>query len=394
MISYDEALALVLENATTLGIETLPINDASNRVLAADIICPFCLPRFDNSAVDGYALGEGREIEEWRVVRTIGAGDRAGPELGPGECARIYTGAPVPPGTSTVVMQEDVEILPDNIVSSPPAIRGQNIRRAGEELAEGDVALSAGTPLNAAGVGVAATIGLTSVSVYRTPRVGILVTGSELAPLGSELSGACVYESNSVVLTAGLKSLGLSPTFVEHVGDSVDESVVALRQAIENCDVLITTGGVSVGDRDLVRKSLEQLGVGQVFWKVAIKPGKPVYHGTVGNKAVFGLPGNPLSVLTTFTLLVRPFLLSKLGFPNPNPIRFLARLSDDITHKPGRREFLPGLLESSAAGPVIVPISGQGSHMLTGMAKANALIDIPSEVNGIRANEFVSVVMI
>ncbi|MBX3097241.1 MAG: molybdopterin molybdotransferase MoeA [Fimbriimonadaceae bacterium] len=388
MISYDEALQLTLASATRTSLETLSLREALGLVLAEDLVTPFPLPRFDNSAVDGYALSELMGGSLWKAIRTIGAGECPGEPLQPGECARIFTGAPTPPGTYAVVMQEDTALKDGAIQVSEEPQPGQNIRRAGEEFSLGAIVLPAGLPLNAAGVAAAATLGRTNVSVYRAPRVGIVVTGAELVCPGKELYEGQIYESNSYALSAALLSLGLTQEFVEVIGDDLDLTLTTLRNALQRCEVLITTGGVSVGDRDVVRGALEKLGVREVYWKVAIKPGKPVYLGTQGEKAVLGLPGNPLSVLATFTLLAQPFLKAAMGCPNPVPRRLKAKLASPIRHKPGRREFIPANLN----GVTVSPILGQGSHMLGGMARADALIDVPADALEIPAEEEVWVI--
>lgn len=388
MISYDEALQLTLASVTRTSPETLPLREALGRVLGEDLVTHFPLPRFDNSAVDGYALAEPTGGSVWKVVRTIGAGESPGEPLHPGECARIFTGAPTPPGTYAVVMQEDTALKDGAIQVCDEPRPGLNLRRAGEEFSMGAVVLPAGLPLNAAGVAAAATLGRTNVSVYRAPRVGIVVTGAELVSPGKGLDEGQIYESNSYALSAALLSHGLNPEFVEVIGDDPDLTLTTLRNALSRCEVLITTGGVSVGDRDVVRGALEKLGVREVYWKVAIKPGKPVYLGTLGEKAVFGLPGNPLSVLATFTLLAQPFLKASMGYQSPAPVRLKAKLATTIRHKPGRRGYIPANLN----GATVSPILGQGSHMLGGMARADALIDVPAVALEIPAEEEVWVI--
>jgi len=394
MISYDEALALALGQAQSCGIESVDLLNSCNRVLAQDLVSPFPLPRFDNSAVDGYALGLPSQSETWRVLRTVSAGDHAGSPLAEGECVRIFTGAPIPPGTTTVAMQEDVEMLADEYSIRATTQRGMNIRRAGEEAEAGAVVLHARTTLNAAGIGVAATLGLDSIPVFRAPRVGILVTGAELVSPGSELSEGKIFESNRAVVTALLGTSGISPDYAEVVGDSPQQTESAFQRSLECCDVVIATGGISVGERDVVRSTLEQLGVEEVFWKVAIKPGKPVYMGCVGGKTMFGLPGNPLSVIATYTLLVKPFLRAVMGFAEPGPDRVNAKVSTPVSHKLGRREFIPAVIRDLSGDMVVSPILGQGSHMLSGMARANSFIDMPAEVEGVYENERVSVVLL
>lgn len=380
MITYEEALSLSLTNAVRPEPKAIPLSEAFARVLAQDLVSPFPQPRFDNSAVDGYALANGTPGPTWSVVRTIAAGDPPGTALQPGECARIFTGAPTPPNTFAVVMQEDTVTRSGNIEVAIALKEGQHIRRAGEEVQTGEIALAEGTPLFAAGLGSVANLGLSEVAVVPAPRVGIVVTGAELVAIGEELDPAQIYESNSVVVTSALKALGLNPEFIRTTGDDPEASAQVLNEALEQCDLLITTGGVSVGDRDVVRQTLHSLGVQEIFWKVAIKPGKPVFMGRMGRKVVFGLPGNPLSVLATFHLLVQPWIRASMGFSSPSPRRHKAKLASALTHKPGRNEFVPGSTTLVGGDLWVSPIPGQGSHMLSGMATANALIDVPTEL--------------
>ncbi len=394
MISYDQALELVLGFGDPLDVRQVALLDAQGRVLGEDLRSPFPLPRFDNSAVDGYALGFPLGDERWTVVRTIAAGEGSGPELRPGECARIFTGAPIPSKCIAIVMQEDVEVCEMTICVQGGIKPGQNIRREGEELEANAIALHCGTLIQAAGIGVAATLGLATLPIHPAPQVGILVTGTELASPGSSLCEGQIYESNSVMLSAALREMDVTAEFTEIIGDDPVKTEDSLRTALQRCDVLITTGGVSVGERDVVKTALERLGVEQVFWKAAIKPGKPVYMGRLKSRTIFGLPGNPLSVLTMFTMLVKPFLRSVMGFPAPAPARISATLASTVQHKLGRREFMPGLLTQDSEGPTISPISGQGSHMLCGMARANAFLDIPSDVAELQQGQLVSAVLL
>lgn len=389
MISYDEALALTIASAKRTKPETLPLSEAVGRVLAEDLIARFPIPRFDNSAVDGYAVVEPVGTTALMVVRTIGAGESPGSALKPGECARILTGAPTPENTFGVAMQEDTTQVHEGVRMCKDVRPGQNVRRAGEEFLAGARALLAGVPLNAAGIAAAAAMGYTAVSVFRAPRVGIVVTGAELVAPSEKLGESQIYESNSYALSAALHALGITPAFVEVISDDRDLTLITLRDALSRCDVLITTGGVSVGDRDVVKDALESLQVKKVYWSIALKPGKPVYFGMRGEKAVFGLPGNPMSVLATFVLLVQPYVKGMMGFQRPGPSRWQARLLQAVRHKPGRREFVPGSIFVQPDGIAVLPTLHQGSHMLGGMARADAIIDIPDDVSEVAEGELV-----
>ncbi|CAN5346604.1 molybdopterin molybdotransferase MoeA [soil metagenome] len=395
MITSEEALELVLAESELCPPEMVNLKQAIGRVLASEINTPFNLPRFANSAVDGYALSSAPGIGQIGVVRTIGAGDLAGEPIKSDECVKIFTGAPTPPGAYAVAMQEDCDIQGNAIRVKGALKLRQNIREEGEEFRAGESVLSAGMPINSAGIAIIASLGLQEVSVYSKPKIGIVVTGAELIPPGQDLAEAKIYESNSFGLIATLSEIQFSPTVVTLVDDDPERTSCALREAIDECDVLIVTGGVSVGDRDVVRSALISLGVEGIFWRVAIKPGKPIFFGKrtskgLSKQVVFGLPGNPMAVLVLFRLFVQPYLQRSIGFNKP-VLPWRATLLQDIPHKVGRRELVPGVLTVGEKEFSVQPILGQGSHMLGGLARANGLIDVPSESEGIVAGQSVLV---
>lgn len=362
--------------ANALEPEEISIEKCAGRVLAEPLIAPFALPRFDNSAVDGYAVGSG--AQEFRVVGAISAGDAPTRALDQDSAVRIFTGAQVPVHAFSVVMQEDVVRSNDCIRLAEIPAPGQHIRRAGEEVAAGQEVLPKGTALNPAGAALLASFGFEKISVHRLPRVAIVITGAELIKCGPLGDGA-IYESNSYGLLAALRSVRIVPNHISLVQDSLEETRASLTTALEIADVVITTGGVSVGDKDVVRAALHQLGVSEVFWKVAIKPGKPIYFGRLGSKYVFGLPGNPLSVLATYTLFVEPFIKALCGYPFAEPLRLPGVVAETIHHKPGRMELVPAVHRTSDSKLVVEAISGQGSHMLSGMARATGWIEVPKD---------------
>lgn len=369
-----------------LAAETVGVAKAHRRFLAREVRAPLPLPRFDNSSVDGYAFPNVGPERRFRIVNVSAAGDANFSHVLPGQCWRVFTGAPVPPGTYAVAMQEDVRI--DGDWAEPGDLReGQLIRRAGEEFKAGDVILSSGSLLTPAATAIAASV-VSEVVVSRLPQVALLITGSETARHGDELEAGQIFESNSFAISAALSKLGIRPSSVHFVGDDRAETIAAVRGAIENCDVLIVTGGVSVGERDFVKSAFEECGVAQVFWRIALKPGKPVYFGRLPEKAVFGLPGNPMSALVTYTLLVEPFLKACMGAFEPEPRRISTTLLEEFRHTPGRREFVPGVFEENG----VRPMQGQGSHMLGGLARANALVDIPSDCELVPAGSAVQAV--
>ncbi|MBI3886745.1 MAG: molybdopterin molybdotransferase MoeA [Opitutae bacterium] len=318
LTSYADALAAVLAEAGRLGPETIAGADAPGRILAQDLVAPFDLPRFDNTAVDGYAI-HAADVEranrdggaDLSLGMIVPAGEALrGRELTPGLAARVLTGSPLPAGTAAVVMQEDVEPRGEILRLSPGISPGQCIRRQGEEFRRGDLVARRTQPLTPPLCALAATLGLAQISVARAPRVGLLVTGSELIAPGQPLGDAQIYESNGAGLAAALRLAGLASLDVRSVPDTLAPTVAALAALLDAHDVVITSGGVSVGAYDAVKEALQQLGVERRLWRVAIKPGKPFFFGVrerAGHQtAVFGLPGNPLSALVTFSVFAFP----------------------------------------------------------------------------------------
>lgn len=397
MISYEEALEIVIGAAGSYGSETIPLVLATGRVLSEAITASFPLPRFDNSAVDGYAITveDGKKLAACgeiatRLKGTSAAGTSSEAEIEPGECLRVFTGAPLPTVVGGVVMQEDARAEGDCVKLAGDFEAGQHIRRAGEEWSEGALVLPVGLELNSAGVALAAMLGRAEVAVYRQPRVSVIVTGSELVAPGRPLEPGHIYESNSFAITSALHQLGITPVSCECVPDERQATNAAIERGLQDADVLITSGGVSVGEHDLVKAAFEGQGIERQFWQVAVKPGKPVYFGVrpSDGKAVFGLPGNPMSVLATFTLLVKPHLLAAGGHGEPKPRFRSAILKKGISHRPGRMEFVPSWIEDD----YVLPYPGQGSHMLGGLARANALVQVPSDAEDIVAGSTVQVI--
>ena len=400
LISYADALAAVLAEASLLGTESVALADAADRVLGQDIIAPFDLPRFANTAVDGYAV-HATDVEranregfaELTLGMTVPAGEALlGRILSPGIAARVLTGSPLPPGTAAVVMQEDVELRGELLRISAPVALGQCIRRQGEEFRRGEIVARAPQPFTPPLCALAASIGQTQVSVARAPRVGLLVTGSELIAPGQPLQDAQIYESNGPGLAAALHLAGIAALDVRTVSDSLEPTVATLSTLLDANDVVITSGGVSVGSYDAVKEALEQLGVERRVWRVAIKPGKPFYFGVrhrAGRKTVvFGLPGNPLSALVTFSVFAFPYLRAIQG-ATAGPRRFTATLSTAIKKTAGRLEFVPATMRNDAAGWHAQPLDKRASHMLGAFARAEALVIFPAELDSLPAGQAV-----
>ncbi len=376
----DEALAELLAHASPLdGGETVDSFEADGRVLLADAVSALQVPPQDNSAMDGYALrcadvaAPGALLP---VSQRIPAGS-VGHALQPGTAARIFTGAPVPPGADAVVMQEDCEVVEDGTVrvnAAPQA--GQNIRRAGEDIALGATVLAAGTRLTPAALGLAASIGLAQLPVARRPRVALFSTGDELVMPGqvppAQMKPGSIYNSNRFVLRAMLQRLGCEVTDLGIVPDRLEATVDALRQAAAGHDLILTSGGVSVGEEDHVKPAVQSLG-SLDLWLIAMKPGKPFAYGRVGGAHFIGLPGNPVSSLVTFAMLVRPFLLRLQGIHNVAPKTIAATAAFTWPRADKRREFLRVRLNAEGR---LERYANQGSGVLTSTVWGDGLVDV------------------
>jgi len=394
MISFETALSQILEHTPEATPQHALLLHSLGRVLSRPLVSPIALPNFDNSAVDGFGVRVAdltkASLDTPCVLRLQGsvyAGDPGQLVLKPQQTIRILTGAPIPEGVEAVVMKEDTTLSNEHVSFSRSARTGENIRRCGEEFAVGDRVLPKGTRVTPPVLGVAASLGLTELPVYQSPRVALIVTGSELVAPGAPLAAGQIYESNSVALQGALHSLGIDTVQTFRVADEAQALQNVMAQALSTCDVVLTTGGVSVGEMDLVKDTWEALQVETVFWKVAIKPGKPFYfgHSQRTNTLVFGLPGNPVASLLTFKMLVEPALRKIMGertFSSPQTVQ--ANLTQAIRQKPGRLSWVRATLHRAADGTVtITPVSGQGSHMMGGLAQADALLPFEAEASSL-----------
>ena len=370
MISLDEALALVRDRKYTGETEWVPLELAEDRVLAEDISAAHASPRFDNSAVDGFAVGSPKP--PWKIVGMVAAGNFHSSELREGESVRIMTGAPTPLGTYAVVMQEDCAVSGELTCTEHLLFQGENIRRQGEEFTFGDIIHLAGTRITPPVLGSLRSVGLPEAPVRAMPKVGILSTGSELVEPGIELEPSQIYESNSLPMSAILQRYG-SKVETLYVADHEEATREAVELLLQKSDLVITTGGASVGAFDYIPATIAALGFETVFSKVAIKPGKPVAFGTrTDGKAWFGLPGNPMSAQTTFLLFVLAAIGRELEF-------FTGALLNAYARKPGREEFVPAnFVLSPDPGIAILPTVG--SHATGGYAVSNGMARIPASV--------------
>jgi molybdopterin molybdotransferase len=374
LISFDEAQELVLERVVRLPEESVAVESAVGRVLAEAATASVDLPPFDSSAMDGFALRAEDTPGTLPVRFRIAAGSPAPRGLEPGEAMGIATGGVVPAGADAVIPLEYV-VEHDNTIDVSEAVsRGASIRPAGGDLRQGEVVVEAGTRLGAPQVAALAAAGVAEVRVSRRPRAAVLATGSELRRPGEPLEPGEIYEANGVLIEAQLASAGAAVERLSSVADDDDAHRAALTRGLE-ADVFVTSGGVSVGPHDLVRRIEAELGVEEVFWGVSVKPGKPISFGVAdGTRLVFGLPGNPVSVLVGFELFVRPAVLALQGVTDPSPRFERGRLGGDVERNPARDELLRGRLVLDEEGVVVEPLPGRESHMIARAALADALV--------------------
>jgi molybdopterin molybdotransferase len=375
--------------------ESVPLRSAMGRVLAADILSPCDVPNHDNSAMDGYAFNADdlQSDGETRlsVIGTAFAGQAFEGSINSGECVRIMTGAVMPAGSDTVVVQERVVTDGEYIRFNDGPKRGMNMRYAGEDLKQGQVVLAAGHLVRAADLGLVASLGIGEVRVYRRLRVAFFSTGDELASIGQPLAKGQVYDSNRYTLYGMLMRLGVEPIDMGVVRDDPELLEQALLEASSCADVILTSGGVSVGEADFMKQLLEKRGQ-VVFWKIAMKPGRPLAYGKVGDAHYFGLPGNPVSVMVTFYQFVREAMLVLMGQPQPAPLPLLdAVCVDDIKKLAGRTEFQRGILFADGDSWKVRPTGNQGSGILRSMSEANCFIVLDEHVGNVAAGATVKV---
>jgi molybdopterin molybdotransferase len=376
LLTLEQAQALVLARAQALTAEQVAVGEAAGRVTAEPVRALVDLPPFASSAMDGFAIRAVDLPATLPVVARIAAGRPAERALEAGEAMEISTGGVVPAGADSVIPLEYV-VEHDNAIDVREAVQpGAHVRPRGGDLAAGDVVVAAGVRLGPAQIGALAAAGVAALACARRPRVAILATGSELVRLGDELKPGQIYESNGAMLAAALAATGADIETLPAVAD--DES--AHRRALERglaADVLVTSGGVSVGPHDLVRAIEAELGVEEVFWRIAIKPGKPVSFGVRGDTLVFGLPGNPVSSLVGCELLVKPALRALQGQRDPLPRLESGVLARALQRNDGRDEFVRARSRLDRDGVVLEPLSGQESHMIARAAAADALVHVP-----------------
>ncbi len=391
MISVNDALNILEKNSFSLKkSEFISVINALGYILFEDIISPINMPPFRQSAVDGYAIHLHNDDINYIMTGEVKAGDHFHLNLEKGEAVRIFTGAPVPDTTNAIVMQELVKSNDSTISIQKIPNLEQNIRPLGEQTKKGEIALKKGTRLTSAGIAYLTSLGITKVNVYQKPSIAIIVTGNELIQAGQPLSYGQIYESNATMLVSALQSLGHLNTTVYKIADDYKSTVNTLQEAISKNDVVLVSGGISVGDYDFVGKALQELQVKQLFYKVKQKPGKPLFFGKKDNTYIFALPGNPAASLSCFYIYVYQTLQKLSGETNFKLTKTKAKLTLSYTKKGERAQFLKAVLDH---GNVTI-LEGQNSSMLHTFAIANALVYIPEDVYNIKTNDDVEVIVL
>lgn len=389
MINVSTAQQLIQQNSLAAPITQVPLAEAAGLVLARDIQAPADVPFFHQSAMDGYAFS----FQHWQqqplqVTAHIPAGSQQPHTLQPGQAARIYTGAPLPPGADTVVMQERTEQLQNRLVIIDEQLQpGSNVRTRGSEIAGGTPALAAGSCLHPGAIGFLASLGIEKVPVYRRIQVTLIITGNELLQPGMPPAYARVYDSNSYLLTAALQALPVTQLATQHAGDDVMAIAAAIKAALLYSDLVLVTGGVSAGDYDFVVAAMQACEVTQVFHKIKQKPGKPLFMGRHQHQLLFGLPGNPASVLTCFYEYVLPAIYYMTGHTT-HRVRAQQRvLTTPVHKKPGLTQFI----KATCTATEVTPCPAQESYRLSSFAAANCLLVLDEAVTSCLAGETVTV---
>ena len=389
MIQVEEALSIIAENSTTMPVQKIQVSKSLGYILAETVYSPIAMPPFRQSAMDGYAFIHS-EKHQYDIVGIVQAGDHSKIKLKENEAVRIFTGAHVPDNADTVIMQEHVMATENSILITRMPEQYANVRHKGEQIGEEEVVFKANTLITPAAIGFLACLGITEVEVYKKPKVAILVTGNELVKPGEKLSKGKIYESNSVMLQAALQTIGVKKTKIYKVKDNLKATKKALKEILKKHDIVLISGGISVGDFDFVKEALLENGVKELFYKINQKPGKPMFFGSKNDTLVFALPGNPASSLTNFYIYVYPAIKNRMGFKDIHLKKMLRKLNDNITNTTGKTLFLKALYDETH----VTVLDGQSSAMLNTFAIANSLLVVPNEVESLEKGQLVTLLPI
>jgi molybdopterin molybdotransferase len=400
LISIEEARGRVLAEALALPAESQPLAQALGMALSEEIVAPHSVPPFDNSAMDGFAVRAVDTVDatadkpvRLTIANTLAAGHVADRPMSADEAVKIMTGAPIPEGADSVVQMEVTEEKAGKVLIYEPAKRARNIRRAGEDVTAGDRVFKPGAVLGPAEIGLMASLGIPEVQVHRRPRVAILSTGSELVEVDRPLLPGQIHNSNSYSLRAQCQQLGVEPTLLGIVADDYEATRRLFKEGLEY-DVLLTSGGVSVGEFDFVKDVQSELGVERRLWGVAMKPGKPLAFGICGRTLVFGLPGNPVSAMVSFELFVRPAILRLMGYRKTTRPSYPAIMAEDVANPDGRTYVVRVRAWREGCVWHVTSTGAQGSGLLKSMVGANGLAFIPGGPRGLKAGEEVEFMLL
>ena len=392
-VSVVDAQRLLSENINYTEIEQVLLMESLGRYAALPILAPMDIPQFDNSAMDGYCFMFSDFIQgiPLRLIDTIQAGTTLLPQLKSGEAAHIFTGAPIPPGADTVVMQEKISV-DDNILvfKSNDISRGLNIRLSASQTKKGTEILASHQYINAGIIGFLAGFGITHISVFSKPRIGICCTGKELVIAGSDLKPGQIYESNSISLHALLSEIKIDPIEIIRVEDDLEKTVLAISNLLSKVDIIILTGGISVGAYDFVLEALQKNQVEKIFYKVKQKPGKPLYFGRKGNQFVFALPGNPAATFTCFHQYAKPFIQSMMGKNNMYDLTQKGALDHSYTKKIGLQHFVKAIIRENK----ITILANQESYKMNAFVDANCLVSLDANTENFEKNDMLSYINI
>lgn len=389
MIKVEEAIAIIEANSAKMPSKRISVNKALGYVLAEKVISPIHMPPFRQSAMDGYAFTHSIR-HQYDIVGTSQAGDHSNIKLKSTEAIRIFTGAFVPDNADTVVMQEHVMANKNSILIATMPEKNANVRLKGEQIGKDDVVFEADTLLTPAAIGFLACLGITEVEVYKKPKAAILVTGNELVQPGEKLKKGKIFESNSVMLEAALQTIGIQKTKIYRVKDNLKATKKALKSLLNKYDIILISGGISVGDYDFVKEALLQNDVTELFYKINQKPGKPMFFGSKNETLVFALPGNPASSLTNFYVYAAPAVKKRMGFSEIYRPKVVRKLNSDIKNNSGKTLFLKAKYDETS----VTVLEGQSSAMLNTFAVANSLLIVPENVESYQKDQLVTLLSI
>lgn len=389
MIQVEQALSIIAENSSTMPVQKISVQKALGYILAETIYSPINMPPFRQSAMDGYAFIHS-EKHQYDVIGISQAGDHTDVKLKENEAVRIFTGAFVPKNADTVVMQEHVLANENSILITKMPKQFTNVRAKGEQIVKEDVVFEANTLITPAAIGFLACLGITEIEVYKKPKVAILVTGNELVRAGKELPKGKIYESNSVMLQAALQTIGIKKVKSFKVKDNLKATKKALKNILPKYDIVLISGGISVGDYDFVKEALLENCVEEHFYTINQKPGKPMFFGSKNETLVFALPGNPASSLTNFYIYVYPAIKNRMGFSDIHLPKLVRKLNTGFINTTGKTLFLKALYDETN----VTILEGQSSAMLNTFAIANSLLIVPHDKESLKKGEQVTLLPI